>query len=89
MVFHLSVFLSVFSNVLLVRKHLDIDCKQMILSPECVLKGVFKLYATEKVLGHYLQGNGFSPECILNFFINDPPYEKAFRTLIARKCFFT
>jgi hypothetical protein len=51
MVFHLSVFSSVSSNLLFLRKSWDIDCKEMDFHLS-VFKCVFKLDVTENVLGH-------------------------------------
>ena len=39
-------------------------------------KCVFKRPLSEKVLGHWLKGHGFSPMCILKCFFKLPPTEK-------------
>ena len=48
-------------DVLFLRRPYDTDYEGNGFSPECVLKCIFKLISCEKAVGHWLQGNGFSP----------------------------
>ena len=61
------------SDFQLFKKTLCILCRQMVFSPEWVLRWVFSWPVSVNDLKHSLQVNGFSPEWLLRCFFISPP----------------